>query len=283
MSAFKEYYLWFKKRFFPLRITILLLILLVPLVERLIYPHPSGRYCHNAIQEFVWMACEHIRALSDQPVASAILKYKRVCDTKKFSVILLKYERGLSNEERLELKKQPSKMNQRIIYDAAHRLRNRGAELTYEEYRRELFFESQRQMESELVPQWAKVYDEITVAGFHFSDWKTYFYAILIIPACVFGGRWDIALPILVISSVVSFLICRNPEKSYHRWFAVLVPVAVLGIYRLKIYGLCFLYEFNGCFEYNLQSVFNTVGCTCYMFAAGLLGIEWSKRTWNTN
>ncbi len=162
----REHFLWFRKRFFPLRLTILLALLAVPLVERGCGPHPSGHPFSWMIQELVYIASESIRAASEPKVVHSQLVFNKAGECAKLKQILAPYRAQLPPGL---LDKKPMDSDLQALYAEAARLKIEPyASQDYKTFRRKLFTDAQSETNRMLASSWAEVKEDI----FHFYGWN---------------------------------------------------------------------------------------------------------------
>lgn len=274
MSVFKEYYLWFKKRFFVLRLTILLLILFMPVSEFVIYPHASGNYHYSVIQELVWIACEAIRAGSEPSYTTSVLTFYRAQDTAEFSRKLTGQPEKLTEAERAQLALKPSKRNQIVIYDAAHRLEVPGAEKKYGEYRRELFMKALAQTDADLGPKWSEVHTELdSRKGIEKGTVEAVLRQMIFSVNCIFYNA-RILFPVFVLTALISYLACIRPGKWCFTAVLAVVPLLVtVASWETFSNVSYYVVLFMGQSDMHLI----LAGYFIFMLSAALLGMTWRK------
>lgn len=106
---------YWRKRYFPLRLTILLLIA-VPLLYERIVTRGEPIICN-----FVRIACQAIENCSQPRVVSAWLRYNHSLEKQRLLLSLNKIKDQLSPEERAALNVKPTQANLKQLFDLAQR------------------------------------------------------------------------------------------------------------------------------------------------------------------
>ncbi len=211
-------FLWFRKRFFPLRLTILLAILALLVADRVFWPHPSKHYFSFPIQELMYVACEAIRGASEPKVVHAQLVYNKaeacVELKRKLAPFRSQLPPGL-------LDKKPKDSDLPSLYAEAVRLRIEPyVSQDYKTFRRKLFTDAQQKTDREFSPAWAEVKEDI----FRFQGWslKEPFAGLYYIIAQILPFGYVIQLAVAVLAGYILYY-----KKS--RWLLWGLPLGVFA------------------------------------------------------
>lgn len=218
LRKFWSGFLWFRKRFFPFRLIILLAILTLLVAERVFWPHPSRHYFAAPFQELVYNACEAIRGASEPKVLHAQLVYNKAEACAELKRKLAPFRSQLPPGL---LDNKPKDSDLSSLYAEAVRLRIEPyVSQDYKTFRRKLFADAQQKTDREFSPAWAEVKEDI----FRFQGWSlrepfSNFYIILIY---IFPFGYVIPLFFAVLAGYILYY-------KKNRWLLWGLPVCVFA------------------------------------------------------
>ena len=215
--------LYFRKRFFPLRLTILLLFLFYLIAERLLFAWPLGTLYDTPIQRLVHAACDKLEAATCPQCYNAMIQTAQAIEAGKLQRLLLPLESELPQTIQHQLQLKPSRADLALLFRAAQQQKLIPPSPDYRTWQRNMRSEALAEYRAFFDPMWQEVHRMITEEGVDHLPRNIEMIANAIFLLLLYFFFVVLPLAPFLPALLTSYLLGSLPRKSHP-----LVPVLLL-------------------------------------------------------